>query len=1023
MGKTLLRSLLILAGLWLASGAIAYFVAEGLWFDEVEYFNVFLVRVKTEIGIWAATLGVSFAFLGVNFALSDRCKYGAEHPVWEQLVDRPLSQKTPNSRRRSTYLSRRRLRRINTPLPLFRTPKPITPSLGLNGLLGLAIALGTMASVIVFHYTQVAIDLWRPDFNSAQLLPTVPPRLDWWQMWDILRVIPEDPVRLVLIGGTIAAILFFPELVLRTMAVILSVSFAVSLSAYWPKVLQFANATPFREIDPQYKLDIGFYIFKLPIWELLEFWSVGLFGFSVAAISLCYLLSGKAIEHGKFPGLTLNQQRHLYALGGLGMLAVGLSYWMQHFELLYSPRGVTYGASFTDVNVQLPANLLLFGLAIAIAILLLFRAVFSIPLDDPKKPRSLFDRLRYPFVRPPYALVSYVALVAIVGFLVPAIVQGVVVQPNEIDLETPYIRRSLQLTRQGFDLNAIEVVDFNPKANLTIEDIEANDFTINNVRLWDRTPLLQTNRQLQQIRLYYKFLNADIDRYRLFRSPTPENPNPSEKRQVILSARELDYDSVAPDAKTWVNEHLVYTHGYGFTMSPVNTAAPSGLPEYYVKGIATDVDRLDDSPVQVSDERIRASIPIGKPRIYYGELTNTYVMTSSNVQELDYPRGDDNVYNTYDGSGGISLGHFWRRWIFARYLNDWRMLFTDNFTADTKLLFRRNVAARVRAIAPFLRFDNDPYLVIADADFNDDRDPTGKRDHLYWIIDAYTTSDAYPYSDPGNYPFNYIRNSVKTVVDAYNGSVRFYVANETDPIVRTLEKIFPGTFQPLAYLPPTLRAHIRYPVDLFNAQSDQLLSYHMTDARVFYNREDQWEVSTEIYRDEPQEVEPYYLIMKLPTAASEEFVLLHPFTPVRRNNMIAWLAGRSDGRNYGKMILYKFPKQELIYGPRQIEARINQDPIISQQLSLWNQRGSRVIQGNLLVIPIEESLLYVEPIYLKAEQDSLPTLTRVVVAYANQIAMAPTLRESLNAIFLGEGTDTPAILRSVDDLLVPVEEP
>jgi uncharacterized membrane protein (UPF0182 family) len=385
-------------------------------------------------------------------------------------------------------------------------------------------------------------------------------------------------------------------------------------------------------------------------------------------------------------------------------------------------------------------------------------------------------------------------------------------------------------------------------------------------------------------------------------------------------------------------------------------------------------------------------------------------MTGTKTQELDYPSGTENVYNVYDGKGGIPIGNFGRRLLFAQYLKDWQMLLTRNFTPQTKLLFRRNIRQRVQAIAPFLRYDQDPYLVAAKGDGVNTK---GEPNYLYWILDAYTTSDRYPYSDPGENQFNYIRNSVKVVIDAYNGTVKFYVADPTDPIINTWSKIFPQLFQPLDTLPKSLHAHIRYPVDLMSIQSERLLTYHMTDPQVFYNREDLWTIPTEIYGNKSRAVEPYYLIMKLPTAQEEEFVLLLPFTPVQRVNLIAWLAARSDGKEYGKLLLYQFPKQQLVYGTQQIEALINQDPEISQQISLWNREGSRVIQGNLLVIPIEQSLLYVEPLYLEAEQNSLPTLVRVIVAYDNRIVMADSLEKALAAIFEPEKSSQPAIIRSV----------
>ncbi|NJM85229.1 MAG: COG1615 family transporter [Leptolyngbyaceae cyanobacterium RM2_2_21] len=598
-------------------------------------------------------------------------------------------------------------------------------------------------------------------------------------------------------------------------------------------------------------------------------------------------------------------------------------------------------------------------------------------------------------------------LVLLGGIIAPVVVQRLVVQPNELARERPYIERSIAFTRSAFDLDNIQVEFFEPDYALTLQDLEQNSQTINNIRVWDTRPLLESNRQLQQIRLYYEFLDADVDRYSLIR-----DDGTIDRRQVLISARELNYEQVPTEAKTWVNEHLIYTHGYGFTISPVNTAADSGLPDYFIQDIAH----------VPSSEVVRRSIPVGEPRIYFGELTDTYVMTRTRVEELDYPSGSDNVYNTYGGRAGITIGSWWQRLLFAKHLNDWQMLFTADFTPDTRLLFRRNIKERIETIAPFLRFDADPYLVVADVDQTDiEKAPEAviKRDepnYLYWIIDAYTTSARYPYSDPGSYDFNYIRNSVKIVVDAYHGSVNFYVADATDPIIQTWGKLFPNMFQSLDDLPPALREHIRYPQDFYQVQSDQLMTYHMTDPQVFYNREDQWRAPSEIYAKESQVVEPYYLIMRLPAQESAEFILLRPFTPAQRNNLVAWLAASSDGDRYGQMLLYRFPKQELVFGPEQIEARINQDPQISQRISLWDTQGSRANQGNLLVIPIEQSLLYVEPLYLEAEQNRLPILARVIVVYQNRIAMAATLEQSLEAVF-GQNPppSAPPILRELGE--------
>jgi hypothetical protein len=707
------------------------------------------------------------------------------------------------------------------------------------------------------------------------------------------------------------------------------------------------------------------------------------------AVLLTYLLSGGSLSEGKFIGVSREQERHLYGLGGVLMLAIGFSYWLNHYELLYSARGVSYGASYTDIVVQLPVYTGLSILALAIAAYLILRTI-----KFPRKPAS-----RKPLVA---SLIIYLIMAIGLGMGLPIAVQSLIVQPNELAREQPYIQRTIASTRAAFGLESINSQIFNPQGKLTERSLQNNDLTVRNIRLWDKQPLLATNRQLQQIRLYYSFPDADIDRYNI----NEENPSKksASQQQVLIAARELDYTAVPQEAQTWVNQHLIYTHGYGFTLSPVNRVGAGGLPEYFVK----DIGVTEGTPLTTSSEAVRNSIPIGKPRIYYGENSNTYVMTSTKVKELDYPSDNDNVYNIYDGRGGIALDSFWRRMLFAKYLNDWRMAVTPEFLPETKLLFRRNIMQRVKAIAPFLRYDSDPYLVAANAQ-SQATDPS----NLYWIVDAYTTSDRYPYSDIGKEKINYIRNSIKVVIDAYHGTVNFYIAEPSDPIIRTWSKIFPELFQPLSAMPASLRQHLRYPVDLFSIQSERLMTYHMTDAQVFYNREDQWQIPNEIYGDKPRLVEPYYLITSLPEVPFAEFILLLPFTPKERTNLVAWLAARSDGENYGKLLLYTFPKQILVYGTEQIEARINQDPVISQQISLWNRQGSRVVQGNLLIIPIEQSLLYVEPLYLESTQNKLPTLVRVIVAYENRIVMAENLEQAIAAIFKPETEITPPIIRPV----------
>ncbi len=982
-----------IVGILLAAGGFqvgTYIWAETLWFQEVGHVAAFYLRIGGQVGLGIMGTLSSLLFLGGNLLLAKQLP---------PLMASPVAKGNGGGQARG---------------------------LGLRSLLLTAFGLALLISLQLFYLGRVFLSYW--DLTASVYNPTPPIPL-WAKpaaLQALIQQLMAQPWQLVAVGGVTLALMLIPRFTTVLAAGVASLGLGGILAQQWTKVLPALDPVPFQRVDPQFGQDLSFYILRLPGWEVVQFWGISLVFFALASVTLRYLLAGDTLSQGRFQSFTPAQQRHLYGLGGLLLLGTSLSHWLGRYQTLYSQRGAVYGASYTDIHVSLPIYGLLglfsLGLGLAMIWLTIFWQVHPYNALDwlhgigqrryarqppiPYRPLSTRPLL--------WGLLLYGTLAIVGTGILPPLVQRLGVQPNELQRETPYLERAIAETRAAFALDTIDDQPFSPDGALTVADLDRNRLTLDNIRLWDTRPLLATNRQLQQIRLYYEFADADVDRYTLV-----NDDGTVTRRQVFISPRELNYERVPAEAKTWVNEHLVYTHGYGFTLSPVNIADDSGLPFYFIRDIA-------HIP---SDDTIRRSLPLSHPRLYYGELTNTYVMTQTRVRELDYPSGSENVYTIYAGRGGIGLGNFWRRLLFAWHLKDWRMVVTADFTPQTRLLFRRQIMERVKTIAPFLRYDQDPYLVVADLGdqepdwWGGEPLPEEAPSHLYWMLDAYTTSDRYPYSDPLGNDFNYIRNSVKVVIDAYHGTVRFYVAEASDPIIQTWSRLLPGMFQPLTAMPSALRAHIRYPQDLFQVQSQHLMTYHMTDPQVFYNREDQWREPQELYGQESQAVQPYYLIMKLPEEATDEFILLRPFTPALRNNLIAWMAARSDGDRYGRSILYRFPKEELVFGPEQIEARINQDPEISQRISLWNTQGSQAIQGNLLVIPMERSLLYVEPIYLEAEQTSLPSLARVVVAYGNRIAMAPSLDNALEAIFQGERPLAAPVLRELGLEDIPLTVP
>jgi len=677
-------------------------------------------------------------------------------------------------------------------------------------------------------------------------------------------------------------------------------------------------------------------------------------------------------------------KKHLIFLGGIIVLLMAWGYYLKVYALVYSTLGPAFGASYTDVHIKVWAYWVLTGISLVFAILLFLEAFKS-------RTRLILG-----------SGAVWVAAILVLSILLPMIIQKIVVKPNELAKESRFIAYNIDATRKAYGLNKIREVDFEVKDSLTLEQVRKESSTIQNIRIWDERPLLQTYRQIQAIRLYYDFNNVDVDRYRI----------DDQYRQLMLAARELVVDQLPAQAATWVNRHLIYTHGYGLAASPVNEVTSEGLPRLFIK----DVPPVSDPGLNVD-----------RPEIYYGEKTDQYVLVKTRTKEFDYPKGDANVYTVYRGKGGVPIDSFLRRVLYAVEFMDTQILFTEYLTPESRIMYNRNIRSRARALAPFFGYDRDPYLVLSEG-------------RLYWILDAYTTSDMVPYSvrSPSpfrNEPLNYIRNAVKVTVDAYNGDVSFYLMDDTDPIARTYAAIFPDLLKPFKEMPEDLKRHIRYPKDLFQIQAAAYAKYHMQDPQVFYNQEDLWQLPDELYGDTRQKMEPYYIIIKLPQADTEEFLLMLPYTPSEKDNMIGWLAARSDLPNYGNLIVYNLPKEKLVYGPMQVEARINQQTEISRQLSLWDQRGSRVIRGNLLAIPVCDSFIYVEPMYLQAKREekrgalagdtpskapgrarmrqeapssgrdqsaALPELKRVIAIFSNRISMEENLDKALSRV-LGEG--------------------
>lgn len=735
----------------------------------------------------------------------------------------------------------------------------------------------------------------------------------------------------------------------------------------WDVILKWLNHTNFATKDPVFGKNVGYYAFSYPFMRTLTDWLIGTLLFVLIATAVIYLFEG---------GIRLRKGWDMFAPHVLAHLSVILaaifvikaySYRLNMYELLFQKKGAVYGVGYTDAHARIPAMWIMLVIALGIAVVL----ILNIKLKS--------------WLLPVIGVGVLLVAALLAGTVYPAIIQSLVVKPAEQAKEKPYIERYISSTRDAYKITKIDSQQYPAIPDLNLSAIQANQATIRNVRLWDPRPTLNTFEQLQSIRQYYKFNDVDVDRYTVDTS----------YRQTMLAAREMVQSQLPASARTWVNDTLVYTHGYGAVVAPSNDITSEGNPDFIVSNIP---------PVGPTNVQVKV------PQVYFGELSNDYVVTNTSQPEFDYPQGEKEVHKVYEGDGGVRVKGFWRKLWMAISFADYNLFFSGQVEDKSQVMYYRNIKTRLSKCAPFLKQDTDPYLVISDS---------GK---LVWIVDCYTTTEKYPYSDPtGN--INYIRNSVKAVIDAYNGDVSLYVIEPDDPVIATYRKIFPKLFKDFKDMPPDLMKHLRYPEDFFMAQANILRTFHMTNPDTFYNREDQWDFPQEQTGGQVQPMPPYYVIMRIPGTVGEEMVMLIPFVPHNKQNMISWLAARMDGEHYGELVNFLFPSGRLVYGPEQIEGRIEQDPAISAQLSLWRQAGSEVIRGNLLVIPIQGSIIYVEPLYLQATQIKIPQVKRVIVVYNNQVAMGDTLQDAILKVFgatpsasPGEETVVPIPSQQMQDL-------
>ncbi|MCE5324139.1 UPF0182 family protein [bacterium] len=811
-------------------------------------------------------------------------------------------------------------------------------------ILGIKVLLGAVMGLLFF--TIIYGNLW----YARRIAPPPSPMGIEQQLLERLGRLARRGIGLVIFLGSI----------------VISILVGLEAATHWEQWLKYIHSSPFGVNDPRFGLDIGFYVFKLPFLNYIYNWLfVALAISTIAAIALHYAdeaigIVGDGVQFS--PGV----KAHVGVLIALMFFLKAWGYRLGMYQLVLGRGSLFDGAGYTDIHARIPAFWILLVTAIIGGLLVLYNI----------RKRGLG------FAAVGLGLVIGVSI--LVGTVYPEVLERLVVKPNQLEKEMPYIKRAIKATQVAYGLDQIAARPFAADTSLTAAQIEANDTTIQNVRLWDQDHLQSAYNQIQTLQQYYHFKDVDVDRYWL----TDKSTGQRSYRQVWLSARELDQDTLPVNSQTWINLHLQYTHGYGFCMSPVNEVSNEGLPDFFVYDIPPK------TTVDLSLQRMG---------VYFGEMTQDYVFVDTSAKEFDYPTGAGTKEASYQGKGGVGIGGFWRKILFALRFQDLNILLNENLKSKSSILYNRDVKDRVRTIYSFLQFDQDPYLVTVNG-------------RLYWMWDGYTTTDAYPYSQHTPLDmsdFNYIRNSVKVVVDAYTGRVDAYVIDKPldDPIIKTYRAMFPSAFKPISKMPADLRDHIRYPEDFFRIQTDIYERYHQTDPTVFYNNSDSWEVASQAdltggTDGESSPMEPYYVIMKLPNGKSEEFILMTPFIRAGKFNMVAWMCAKCDAADYGRLVLYQFPRDKNVYGPQQVAARARQDTVISQQITLWSQQGSQVSSGNLLVVPIDTSLMYVMPVYLESTSTKIPELKRVIVALGNRVSMQPTLAEALSDV-VGEQVSQP----------------